>query len=375
MSEYPHLSCRLFGPGLPASGRLARVHVAPEGLLVDGAPPVDWQRLTAVQGGFDHHQLQLTWRDAEGAGPWALVPNDASAQAQLIAQIPEAAVPSLRRWHQATGSQRWVWRSVVGTLVSLALLAVIGVWQYDRLMDWATWQIPQSVDEKLGRAVWEQVREEQHLLLDDAPIVGVVRSMGERLTQGSSYAYRWHVAVDDSINAFALPGGTIVVHSGLIQAAGSADELAAVLAHEVAHVERRHPLRGLVNQGTLAAGAALVLGDVSSIVAIMAHQVGALYYSRAMESEADTLGFHRLRERGIVTAPMLTMFDKLKYSHEARAEAAGARASAPAPAALPRRPRRRRMRGKAPAHREPSRPPVGSTRTRRSTSAWVPSAP
>ena len=70
----------------------------------------------------------------------------------------------------------------------------------------------------------------------------MVNEIGAKLTQGSVYRYQFHVAVDKSVNAYAMPGGYIVVHTGLLALADNADEVAGVLAHEVSHVEKRHKI-------------------------------------------------------------------------------------------------------------------------------------
>ena len=114
-----------------------------------------------------------------------------------------------------------------------------------------------------------------------------VAEIGSRLTVGSRYKYRWYVSNDKEVNAFALPGGIIVINAGLIAKAGSADELAGVLAHEVQHVEHRHTLQQMIHAAGWAAVLAVVLGDVSAITAIVVHQLGNLRNSRKLEAQAD----------------------------------------------------------------------------------------
>ncbi len=76
----------------------------------------------------------------------------------------------------------------------------------------------------------------------------------------------------------------------MIEAAGSAEELAGVLAHEVQHVEQRHTLQQMIHTAGWAAVLAVVLGDVSAITAIVIHQLGNLRNSRKLEAQADAEG-------------------------------------------------------------------------------------
>jgi beta-barrel assembly-enhancing protease len=310
-----------FGPGLPSTGRAAQVRVQGEHLhiTVEGhTEVVPCAQCTAAVGGFNHDQLQLQWAEPVSQVQQALIPANGADQAALLQALnalPAHLMPSLSRWRGSTSRQRWVWRTVLGSLAALGLAALLLVWQHDRALNWLTWQIPREVETRVAEGLVAQLRRER-TLLDQGQAVDTMRKIGDRLTAGSAYRYQWYVLDDKSVNAFAMPGGVIVVHSGLLQKAASADELAGVLAHEVQHVEMRHSLRNMVNQAGLAAAMLVVLGDVNSVLLLVAHQAGAQYFSRGMESEADMAGVKLLRERKFLTQPMVSMFEKLQDSHE-----------------------------------------------------------
>lgn len=109
-------------------------------------------------------------------------------------------------------------------------------------------------------------------------------------------------------NAFALPGGTVVMTDGLAKAAEkqglSDDALIGVLAHEIGHVAQRHTTRMIVQQGVLQMGMGLALGDVSGIVSTGASVLTGLAYSRNHEREADCFAIALMGHAKLPTAPM-----------------------------------------------------------------------
>lgn len=115
-----------------------------------------------------------------------------------------------------------------------------------------------------------------------------------RLVPGTRYHYQIDVYDSPIANAFALPGGHIVLTTGLIAALGSAPELVAVLAHEVTHVEKRHGLTSMIQASGDGALLSAVFGNAGSFAA----QLGALNYSRQHEREADAGALVRLEKAG-----------------------------------------------------------------------------
>ena len=110
-----------------------------------------------------------------------------------------------------------------------------------------------------------------------------------------------HVVASDKVNAFALPGGQVLVMSALVDFVGSPDELAGVLAHELAHVAHGDPLRGMIRSVSFVALAGLVAGDpymVASLAALGVRVLG-VSHSRAAESLADARALRILAGAGI----------------------------------------------------------------------------
>ncbi|GAB3465426.1 M48 family metallopeptidase [Azotobacter salinestris] len=120
-------------------------------------------------------------------------------------------------------------------------------------------------------------------------------------------------------NALALPSGTIVFTDQLVRLAERDEELMAVLAHEIGHIERRHALRQVLQASALGLAAMAVTGDVSSVssaVAAIPVLLTQLGYSRAFEHEADRYGAELLARHGIDTSHLGVMLSRLENSRD-----------------------------------------------------------
>ncbi len=139
------------------------------------------------------------------------------------------------------------------------------------------------------------------VLIDDPVVAGYVNEVGQQLVAGlgerQPYVYRFRVVRDPTLNAFAVPGGYVYLHSGTVLAAGSTDELAGVIGHEIGHVKARHFARMqtrtripelLANLAGMAG--AVATGEPGILVATQAANVAMqLRFTREFETEADQL--------------------------------------------------------------------------------------
>lgn len=126
-------------------------------------------------------------------------------------------------------------------------------------------------------------------------------------------------------NAFALPGGTVVMTDELVELAAargySDDALLGVLAHEIGHVEHRHGTRLVVEQGVLNVGLGLALGDVSSIASLGSTLLTGLAYRRSHESESDCFALALMARAQRPTAPMAELLLGMAHDdHDAPAQ-------------------------------------------------------
>lgn len=171
----------------------------------------------------------------------------------------------------------------------------------------------------LGRR-FDMMAHQQLPLVSDPEVVGFVQGIGDKITAKldmKSFEYHFAVVRDPSVNAFAVPGGYIYVHEGLLVSAANEDELAAVLAHEVGHVHAHHMARQqektqLLSYASLLAMLASVVRPEFAALATAADQAARLKYSREFEQEADLLGVRYMQDAGYDPHGMLDFFKKLE---------------------------------------------------------------
>jgi Zn-dependent protease with chaperone function len=121
-------------------------------------------------------------------------------------------------------------------------------------------------------------------------------------------------------NAFALPGGTVVVTDDLVQMADNDDEVIAVLAHELGHVKERHSLRQLLQSSAAALFMTWYVGDISNLLAAAPTLLVQANYSRAFETRADHYAVKMMRMNGIPVERLADMLRKLEASQRDRKE-------------------------------------------------------
>lgn len=301
---------------LPGAGVPCVVRFAGDVLVVEGTEvfEVPSDSLQVSTGGFHDDTLFVSW--ARATEQYSLVVTDPAAQRDLVASAPPGLSVALSRSHRELGYHRGKWRLVLSLLVLTGLGLLMGWWQSEAIIGWLAGKVPLEREERLGAMGLAQLRLETKLRQDGAA-AGVIADIGSQLTEGSRYRYQWFVNDDPAINAFALPGGIVVVNAGLVAATETPEELAGVLAHEVQHVEGRHALEQMIHSAGWAAILAVTLGDVSALGGVLIHQAGSLRHSRQLELEADSEGVRNLARAGISPHGVAQFFTRME-AEEAR---------------------------------------------------------
>ncbi|MCA9034674.1 MAG: M48 family metallopeptidase [Planctomycetaceae bacterium] len=177
--------------------------------------------------------------------------------------------------------------------------------------------LPVSVDRQIGERSYDAMnlgRKEIH----DATVVDAIQQMVDRLSPHAALQgleFEVHVIDSEEVNAFALPGGIIVVYTGLIEVAERPEQVAGVIAHEISHATLRHGLQRVSQSLGLTAAAGLLLGDVQGlfVLATELFQLATINsYSRGQETAADTEGVRMLHAAGIDPLSLAEFFEIMK---------------------------------------------------------------
>ena len=327
---FPNSLC--FGEEFPASGAPCLVQVEEHGLTVtfapdtaDGQPEVvPFSALTVSAGGLDHDHLVVKWTSVQGERTLYLKhPDVIRAFREAVPDhlgLPLAQVAE--RVRQVRHRRRLVWGVVGGVILS----TVLGLWfGADLLVEIAVSRIPVEWEQKLGESAYRDFLTHQDVVKEGLG-VSAVEEMTHRLTeQISNNPYKFQVTVvkSDVVNAFALPGGYIVVFTGLMKKAESGEEVAGVLSHELNHVLQRHGLERIVKSVGLLTVVAIVLGNQQGLIGMM-KQLGVelltLKFGREQETEADLTGLQLLQRAKINPSGMIRFFERLSEKDEGRME-------------------------------------------------------
>jgi predicted Zn-dependent protease len=205
----------------------------------------------------------------------------------------------------------WGWTGLLALLLVPTWLGITVFLHPGSAVGWVVDHVPLAEETRLGNLMLTQIRASSSVI-EQGPIVNAIQTIGSRLTQGSAYPYRWLVVDHNDANAFAAPGGIVVVYTGLLRELESVDELAGVLAHEVAHIELHHSLQAAVKNLGVHGLISLALGDYSSeIIGQLAQELVLLKFSNEAESEADTEAIERLHRAKLPMGGIIRYFERV----------------------------------------------------------------
>lgn len=211
------------------------------------------------------------------------------------------------------------WRLLRLTLLAaggaLLLGAALYLWGIPLLANALAARIPVAWEERLGAAVVEQVTAASDRCTEPAGVRAIERIVSTLSAAAPSpYTYRVTVVEVRLVNAFAAPGGYIVLFRGLLDKTDTPEELAGVLAHEMQHVIQRHGTRNLIRGLSLRALIAMISGDSGALARVLetGGSLAGLRYSRADEAVADGDGMRMLQAARIDPRGVIDFFVKLQ---------------------------------------------------------------
>ncbi|MBI2945369.1 MAG: M48 family metallopeptidase [Candidatus Wallbacteria bacterium] len=354
MAPTTETDCRglLFDGESAPTGDAVSIIVDADSLVVtrNDSRPADIRldSITVEWGGIDRTQLVIRDRspapsrsepeEPDAAGPQPAARMLLIADPRFLDTLSAAAGPELAARLDALrqsrrGSDRR-WRAAGLALATVIALATLELLRGAPLLTGLAMSlVPPAWESSAGKLLVRQFLAGQRVLDDPAVtkelsrlIAPLVEALGP-----SPYRFEFHVVASDDINAFALPGGQVVLLTGLVKTAASAEEVAGVLAHEIQHVVGRHTLRSFAQRVGLSVVLGLLLGDVQELAGL-ASILMTSRYSRTQESWADAEGARLLVRAGLPVEPMAAFFEKLQARDSGAGQALEFLASHPASA-------------------------------------------
>lgn len=251
-----------------------------------------------------------------------LITEDARAASAVLAIAPKAVRSTRTNRKALLKVSAWI-------IAAAAALAVIVLVFIPLLSEQLAHQTPQSIKTRIGGAAMSEVvkliaympgETKQARYCHSKPGLSALADMTTQILSDMKEPPRLTLVVIDAklVNAFALPGGYIVVTSGLIGAADSAEEIAGVISHEIGHVFHQHPTQAIYRTTAVSLLISAMIGDFSGgiLVAGIAEWALNSSYSRKAERAADVFAIDRLNAANIDGSGLVSFFNKASKQAE-----------------------------------------------------------
>jgi beta-barrel assembly-enhancing protease len=283
-----------------------------ESATVNGTLPM--AGLVVRRGGHNGEQVFFEHPQMPG---WSIYSSDPALSRDPLLRVQPDVAKQLR------GAERSRKSTPAPVKIALFLLALffgslVLLWtQKDRIAEYIANKIPVEWETKFGDQMFRQFESEGKILKDsvwDGPMSNITARLLP-IVEKSGYEFKFHILSDTNVNAFAIPGGHVVILTGLLETADSAEEIAGVLAHELAHVTRRHSLRNIIKSAGLVVTLQALIGDASGLFGLATEASRYLLqqkFSRDFEREADETGWSYLVAANIDPRGMTRFFEKMR---------------------------------------------------------------
>jgi len=315
MMRQGRFHCDIFGPWDPGRSSPGSLEIARDAFLIvleDGRSfSLSTSRAKLSRGGFDNLHILVEGQAESGEALYASIQEESfldSLAAQGSVDLRLAANDLSR---QGSNTQTWIMGAFLVSIAFVVGIAIF-VWScFGYLVNSAVALVPPSLETSLGEIVVSSFTS-GNKELKQGPIFDAANKVWGRVLQGvpAAQPYKLHLYVIDgpnTVNAFAAPGGHVIVFTGLMKELESPEELAGIIGHELQHVLMKHPLKSIVRSAGFAIVVSILLGDTSGLAAIIAEygpELARLSYSREQEREAD---------RGAVDLLVKAKIDPMKF--------------------------------------------------------------
>ncbi len=202
-----------------------------------------------------------------------------------------------------------------GVLITIAIFVAITAGFYflllPKIAEYAALQLPMEAEVELGKQFYDSFVGDMEV---DEERTKQLQAFAKKIDFQTEYPLKFTVVKDKQVNAFALPGGNVVVFDAILEKIKTPEELAALLSHEVTHVKERHSLKGLARSLAGSMVVSVVVGDMNAIGSILVSQARNIYelgFTRDMEKEADLEGLEIMYHNKLDPKGMVRLMERL----------------------------------------------------------------
>jgi predicted Zn-dependent protease len=269
-----------------------------------------YREIRQTQGFYPGEQIRLEWG---GPNPEILL----VSEDEFLNALHRFAPDEVAHLHFPTRRSRRLKLAFLAAFFTVGFSLSLYFWGIPALASMLAPHVPLSWEERMGETIVDQWVPQESRCTGEGPSA-ILDDLVKKLTAPIPDApYRFRVIVVDHplVNAFAVPGGTTVLFRGLLERTQTAEELAAVLAHELQHNLRRHATKSILQDASMGLLLSALTGDATGGIAFglqSAKTLGLMHYSRQNEEEADREGMQMLIGAGIDPAGMITFFEMIR---------------------------------------------------------------
>lgn len=265
--------------------------------LIQGNITWEFKQIIVLEQLHDGKPAVLGSKQQEAA---RLIIEDDKAYQAIVQHIPSKNINVSHVHHP--------WRVIFIVMALIIAILAFAVWGVPYYAPWLAKKIPPSWDDRLGQWVITSVASNRNICTNEAG-VKALQKLTKRLSHNQNIEENFDVKILDFnyVNAFSVPGFHVVLAKGLIDAAKSPDEVAGVLAHEMAHSIEHHPTAGLLTE----IGVSVIITTAFGSSPDLGVQMLNFSYSRKYEFEADKIGTQLLNQANISAMGLVDFFEQL----------------------------------------------------------------
>ncbi|MFA7274300.1 MAG: M48 family metallopeptidase [Crocinitomicaceae bacterium] len=234
------------------------------------------------------------------------------SQDTQLAQALEKTAPTIKSknvYHRLIHAGFKIHMAILASIIGFLAILLIFVLPY--FAEKAVVLIPESFDDEIGQSVYNDMLLSETV---DQESTHLVQTFCDQLQLQNRKKIHITVVRSSTVNAFALPSGHVVIYTGILKEMEEYPELAALIGHEVSHVNQRHSMKALCKNLSTYLFVSALLGDVNGVLTIIGQNAGQLQnlsYSRKLEEEADVMGLSIVKNNHIDPNGFLDLFAAL----------------------------------------------------------------